>query len=478
MQIHLDINDNVAEALRALGLAIEDPVGVIDKEAEIEEMRADLEKAAMEIDEAKAEIKRLRAQHDTDTRLIEGLREQLSKKDSPAPAPALVPPVQAGQASEDVLKLQPRAESPQGAEDGAGPHSAVLRVPAPAGATAGGVAPVLRAGEGADGPGPAGARAAQPGEDGGAAQAPGGEGRRGEGGAGDVAENGSHEEPGADGKQVAGDEGHRTTREDPEAPGEEQDREAGAGRLAGNGSGNGGPPTVPAAANDPRLPDDVDAANALAAEGERLASTAQRSAAAAQRILDKAEQGISNGAGETMVSNGAPNPAAAGSSPARPASLRWGRIGPPETGAWHLWASAQDGEAACEETIGPETEIVFVAEDESIPLEQMCQDCIGIESRQSAPAPATPSKNGKGICARCNGKETKRTVPTSLGSTAPEYLRPFAGKHLCADCETELRKPRCKGKKADSSPCTARPKANGYCGRHHGQVPAAQEATG
>jgi hypothetical protein len=249
-----------------------------------------------------------------------------------------------------------------------------------------------------------------------------------------AAENESHKEPGADGEQVAGDEGHRTTREDPEAPGEEQDRETGAGRLAGNGSGNGGPPTVPAAAN--------------------------------------------GGAGETMVSNGAPNPAAAGSSPARPASLRWGRIGPPETGAWHLWASAQDGEAACEETIGPETEIVFVAEDESIPLEQMCQDCIGIESRQNAPAPATPSKNGKGICARCNGKETKRTVPTSMGSTAPEYLRPFAGKHLCADCETDLRKPRCKGKKVDSSPCTARPKANGYCGRHHGQVPAAQEATG
>lgn len=78
-------------------------------------------------------------------------------------------------------------------------------------------------------------------------------GGTGAGGSSSDEEEESHEELRADGQQVAGDEELRIARGEVPAGApehEEQNREAGAGRLAGDDAGEGGPPTNPATAND------------------------------------------------------------------------------------------------------------------------------------------------------------------------------------------------------------------------------------
>jgi hypothetical protein len=61
--------------------------------------------------------------------------------------------------------------------------------------------------------------------------------------------------------------------------------------------------------------------------------------------------------------------------------LRWGRIGTPELGAWHLWASADDAEAVCCETIGPEVEVVFLDHGMKVEPDQICTECDEIDGQ-------------------------------------------------------------------------------------------------
>jgi hypothetical protein len=163
---------------------------------------------------------------------------------------------------------------------------------------------------------------------------------------------------------------------------------------------NGRPPAVPAAEpagdvskdsqEDPEPRDQV-----VGVEG-----SARREGPAHAPEQDR-EAGAQRLAGSAVPGEGATaSPAAA--------NLRWGRIGTPELGAWHLWASADDAEAACSETIGPEVAVVFLDHGMKMEPDQICTECDEIDG-QTAPAPVEQ---------RCEHENEAAGVPCNAKATA------------------------------------------------------------
>jgi hypothetical protein len=121
------------------------------------------------------------------------------------------------------------------------------------------------------------------------------------------------------------------------------------------------------------------------------------------------------------------------------AKLRWGRIGTPELGAWHLWASADDAEAVCCETIGPEVEVVFLDHGMKMEPDQICTECDEIDgqtvprSSNSASASTRTSPRACSATGESDRREGQREVVVQ--APQPAYERRAAGSRPVTPAE-------------------------------------------